>query len=367
MKNPFAPLLTKDDAVLSQPRIVMQLHITGRCNLNCRHCYMDDMICGHDDLSTQDIHDILEQYIELKQRFAVLTNTERRGQVNVTGGEPFIRGDMPQIIEMLAKRKREFGFGILTNGTLIRDEEIRCMQRAQVSFVQLSLDGCRQTHDYLRAPGNYEATMKTARRLESSGIKTYISFTATALNFREFPQLADECRKNRITRLWTDRIVPIGHGGECEELEITPELMPLYLSCLEKARGGIIKHCLYPHTEIRLNRALQFLCGGSRYRCGAANGLIVVDEHGTVLPCRRMPIACGSFREHSLSEIYYNHPVFQQLRMTQIPGECAGCTEKYDCSGGARCQSYARYGDFEHADPACLMLAKVRKNNDESN
>lgn len=349
----------KDDPVLSQPRIVMQLHITGRCNLRCRHCYRDDMACAHDDLTTEDIETIIEQYTALKWQFAMRSHTERRGHVNITGGEPFIREDMPEILEMLAKRNREFGFGILTNGTLIDDEKIRWLKRAGVSFVQLSLDGCAETHDALRAPGNYEATMNTARRLENSGIKTYISFTANALNYSEFPRLAKECRRNGITRLWTDRIVPIGHGGESDGLEITPELMPQYLNYLKKAQGGLKERILYPRTEVRLNRALQFMCGGTRYRCGAANGLIIVDEHGTVMPCRRMPIECGNFRKNTLGEIYYYHPVFQKLRFSPIPKECEPCEEKFGCFGGARCQSYARFGDFDHADPACPMIRKM--------
>lgn len=309
-----------------------------------------------DSLSLADIETILDQYIALKWEFNLRNDSIRKGHVNITGGEPLLREDFPQVLRLLYERREHFGFGILTNGTLIDERMIRRLKEAGVCFVQLSLDGNRETHDCLRAPGNFDTVREKARQLEAAGIPTHISFTANASNYRQLPEVARICRQDGLTRLWTDRIVPIGHGGESDSLEITPQLMPDYLSCMKQAKGGRVQRLLHPHTEVRLNRALQFMCGGSRYRCGAGIGLIVVDENGTVMPCRRMPIDCGNFRQTTLRDIFYEHPVMEELREKAIPDECASCKERFGCFGGARCQSWAKYGDHDHGDPACPLL-----------
>ena len=73
-------------------------------------------------------------------------------------------------------------------------------------------------HDYLRTPGDYDRTFRTARMLEEKGIRTYISFTANRSNYKHLPQVAAQCRKYGITKLWTDRLVPIGNGAQLQEL-----------------------------------------------------------------------------------------------------------------------------------------------------
>lgn len=68
-----------------------------------------------------------------------------------------------------------------------------------------------------------------------------------------------------------------------------------------------------------------------------------------------MPILCGDVRTATLREVYFGHPVFRELRDCGIPAACAACAHRHVCRGGAKCQSYARYGDFHRADPGCPL------------
>jgi radical SAM protein with 4Fe4S-binding SPASM domain len=138
---------------------------------------------------------------------------------------------------------------------------------------------------------------------------------------------------------------------------IGKEYMADYISTLNRARGNIITRKMYPKTEVTLNRALQFInTSGRLYSCSAGSSLITVDEFGNVMPCRRLPIVCGNALESTLSDIYFNSDTMRQLRCAIIPTECNGCKYADACRGGARCQSYARYGDFSHADPSCFLI-----------
>ena len=341
-------------------RLLMQFHITGRCNLRCKHCYRTEG--DVEPLGFDDVINVIEQYKSLRLRYNDCHGINAKGQINLTGGEPFVREDVCDILDYMGDNRDSFSFGILTNGSFIDDDTIQCLRKNEVSFVQLSIDGDCRMHDNLRAPGDYERTFKTASLLEKSGIITYISFTANTENYKYLPTVAKECRRLGITKLWSDRLVPIGTGSEMSDLTITRELMDDYIGCLKKARGGRITKLLYPKTQVTMNRALQFLnSDGNLYSCSAGDSLVTVDEFGNVMPCRRMPVICGNVSEASLEEIYFESDVFKKLRQKNIPEECRGCIYDIYCRGGARCQSYAAYGDFNLPDPACNVIKKECK------
>ena len=71
-----------------------------------------------------------------------------------------------------------------------------------------------------------------------------------------------------------------------------------------------------------------------------------------------MPIICGSVFDTTLSEVYFKSEVFRTLRLDILPKECLACEYAELCRGGAKCQSYAKYGSFLYADPACPRKTK---------
>ena len=338
-------------------RLQLQFHITGRCNLRCKHCYRAEG--DVEPLSFQDVVRVIEQFKELQESYRLQHHTIRKGHINITGGEPFFREDIRAILLYLGENADCFTYGVLSNGSFLTDEVVELLKQTHVSFVQLSIDGDRAMHDSLRAPGDYDRVMQTAERLERQGIRTYISFTANQENYRYLPIVARECRKRRITKLWSDRLVPIGNGQELQTLAITDRELPQYIRCLKQAQGNRLTNLLYPKTQVTSNRALQFQgTRGSIYSCSAGNTLITVDEFGNIMPCRRMPILCGNVFRTTLKEVYYHHDIFRNLRRNTIPKECANCAHAYLCIGGAKCQSYACFGSFQHADPACPLAER---------
>ncbi len=335
-------------------RLILQFHVTGRCNLRCKHCYRTEG--DIEPLSFDDVIEVIEQYKVLLEKYNRLHHVRYKGHINITGGEPFVRADIRQVLQYLGDNRQYFTYGILSNGSFIDDEIIGILKKTEVSFVQLSIDGNKETHDALRAQGDYDRVFSIARHLERSDIRAYISFTANKQNIQHLPKVANECRKRRITKLWSDRLVPIGNGEELAQLNITADTMPEYIEMLKKAQGNFLTKLLYPKTQVAMDRALQFIdSSGVLYSCGAGDSLITVDEFGRVMPCRRMPIICGDVFTSTLEKIYFEDAIFRSLRNKYIPKECAGCRYSYYCRGGAQCQSYAKFGTFNRADPACPL------------
>jgi len=335
-------------------RLLLQFHITGRCNLRCKHCYRTE---GNvQPLTTEMVLDVIDQFAALQERYNRIHHLKKKGHINITGGEPFIREDIDCILDHLGSYGEQLSFGVLSNGSFLDEDRIKVLKRNGVAFVQLSIDGNREIHDSLRAPGDYDRTLRTAKMLEQHGIRAYISFTANRSNYIYLPQVASACRKYGITKLWTDRLVPIGTGEQLQELVITKDVLPEYLKAIKKAQGTWVTKLLYSKTQVTANRALQFLgAEGSIYSCSAGKSLITVDEFGQVMPCRRMPIICGNVLEEPLEKIYFEHDVFVALRRKDIPKNCSGCKYSYYCRGGAKCQTYAVSGNFHQSDPGCPL------------
>ena len=336
----------------NRERLLLQFHITGNCNLRCKHCYRTEG--DAEPLSYEDVVRVVEQFKALRRRYNRAHQTARRGHINLTGGEPFIHREIDRILDYLGDQRRELTFGVLSNGSFLTEERIARLKKNQVAFVQLSIDGDPATHNALRAAGDYERVFATAERLERAGIRTQISFTANRENFRFLPLVAKECRRRGISKLWSDRLVPIGNGAALDGLVIDRETLPQYLKAMKKAQGGWLAHLRYPKTQVTMNRALQFQgARGSIYSCSAGEHLITVDEFGNIMPCRRLPILCGTVFETTLEAVYCTDPTFAALREKQIPAACEQCKMKLLCRGGARCQSAATYGRVNRADPAC--------------
>lgn len=336
-------------------RLVLQFHITGRCNLRCKHCYRTE---GNvESLTYDDIINVIDQFILFQKKYNTQREIKKRGHINLTGGEPFFRKDIKEIIKYLGDHRSQITYGILSNGSFINEEIIELLKETEVSFIQLSIDGDKETHDNLREKGDYVRVLKTAEILEKAGIRTYISFTATSDNYKHLPGVAKECRKRHITKLWSDRLVPIGNGENPGHLKITANEMPKYIRTLKKAQGSFLTKLFYPDSKVIMNRALQFIdSNGNIYSCSAGDSLITVDEFGRIMPCRRMPVICGDIFTSTLEDVYYNNPVFTDLRKNCIPEECVSCEYSCLCNGGAKCQSYALYGTYKKADPACPII-----------
>ena len=342
---------------LNNNRLLLQFHITGRCNLRCKHCYRTEG--DIEPLSLEDIKEVIDQFTVLCAAYNVRHGLKKRGHINLTGGEPFCRADIRDILTYLGEHNKQLTYGVLSNGSFLDDSLLALLLDTGASFVQLSIDGDRAAHDTLRAPGDYDLVFRSAEWLEKRGVRTYISFTANRENYRLLPKVAAECRRRHITKLWSDRLVPIGHGEALASLAITTRELPDYLRALRRARGSRLVRRLYPGTQVTMNRALQFLDpAGSPYTCAAGISLITVDEHGQILPCRRMPIVCGDVFTSTLEQVYFGNPVFRELQADRLPPECVACDRHFLCQGGARCQSYAAYGNFHQADPACPLSTR---------
>jgi len=155
--------------------------VTNRCNARCSHCFMD-FRTGQDRTAELTLDEI-----------RLLAGSLGRGlyNVNLTGGEPFIRDDMAAIVECYASETPAQSIVITTNGWFT-DDIRRCAERiashastCRITF-SISLDDIGERHDAGRQlVGLYNRALESYLMLRSWAdprIDTTIALTVTPAN-----------------------------------------------------------------------------------------------------------------------------------------------------------------------------------------
>jgi len=136
-------------------------YVTNRCNARCRHCFFAEHL-NTDRAGELTLDEIGRVASSFRHRIRSLL---------LTGGEPTLREDLPEICRIFDRRNRTALFTIPSNGLdpgrveRVFDE-ILSTTRAKLN-AQVSIDGLAEVHDRIRGvPGSFEAALETARRLK---------------------------------------------------------------------------------------------------------------------------------------------------------------------------------------------------------
>lgn len=325
-------------------RFVLQWHLSENCNLKCLHCYQEN----HKpvQLKYEQLVSIYNQYKEL------LKKLNMKGHINITGGEPLCNPYLFKILDLIKNDSDNISFSILTNGTLVNEEIAKKIKSYNPYYVQVSLEGGKKVNDYIRGKGTYKRIAYGITNLRNQDIFTSISFTATKLNYKEFPKVVKYARKYKVNNVWSDRYIPLG-DNEDKSLVLNFDDTMEYLNIMNNERNKLMnkKNNI---TTISMYRALQFqMTNDFAYGCTAGDTLLTVMENGDLVPCRRMPIVVGNLLKDNMYDLYKNSKILNDLRKTKVPDECIKCEHSDACRGGLKCLTYAIYKDLNHKDIGC--------------
>ena len=323
----------------------MQWHLSENCNLKCLHCYQEN----HKPIQLE-----FDKLVIIYKQFKDLLNKKKmKGHINITGGEPLCNPYLFKLLDLIKENSDLITFSILTNGTLINEKIAKKIKSYNPLYVQVSLEGGQKTNDYIRGKGTYKKIAEGIVNLRKENIFTSISFTATSLNYKEFPKVVRYARKYGVNNVWSDRFIPLGDSDK--SLALNYEQTREYLEIMNKERNKL-KKVKNSNTTISMYRALQFqMTNDFAYGCTAGDTLLTVMENGDLVPCRRMPITIGNLFDRNMYDLYINSDVLKDLREKKIPDECINCEHSEVCHGGLKCLTYAMYKDLNHKDYGCNL------------
>lgn len=325
----------------------LTLEVTKLCNLKCPFCSSNS---GEDAISAK-ISDALEAVGAFSDMGAL--------SLTLTGGEPTLRLD---ITLDLARYARSCGMnvGILTNGTLIDRRVIHLLRSAEVSWVQVSLNGPDpMSHDMeVGVPGSFERTMDAIVALNESGIETSVSSVITATNFRCMDDLVSLHRSLEVASSQLIYVQPVGKGIHFRGLLTSEQIAQTVLTNLVHVKSS--------------KQGATFL---PRRKC--SYGLHpYVSAAGDIYPCTSMEnSACrlGSLSGGDVKELWRSNALWGQPFDVDLLDTCRQCRFKYLCAGGCRGHSCALSGspsakdDYVCAANSILYRGILSSENDLAN
>ncbi|MDD5347321.1 MAG: radical SAM protein [Candidatus Omnitrophica bacterium] len=325
----------------------LQWHVTERCNLRCLHCYMDEELIRQ-ELDLEALRGILSQYFALVRRWKL---PRERNRISFTGGEPFVRTEIFDILEECFKNRGLSRYGVLTNGQFATDEHVQRLRSLGVDYAQVSIEGLEKTNDAIRGAGTFKKACAAARAYAAAGIETSISMTVTKKNVKDVAALIALARHLRAGGAGIRRLVPWGRGSALRKLMLSPqetkELFEYVVDIRRKTKD----------LQVGLGCEDGIACLNMHYvpaGCTCGQSSVTVLPNGTVYPCRRLPISAGDLRKQPLKDIFENSAALERLRsFGDINADCRACPFFHECRAGAACISYAYFGSPGAGDPQC--------------
>jgi radical SAM protein with 4Fe4S-binding SPASM domain len=338
----------------------LQWHITERCNFRCSHCYQDKF--DTPEMSLGQMEEILEQYVDLLKKWEI---PQGRAFLTITGGEPFLYKDFWPFLAKVYKYSANYNWAILSNGSLLNQENIKILKLFKISGYQVSLEGLEENNDKIRGRGNFKKAIDGLKILIEAGIPSIVSMTITKENVDDVFPLAELLTKIGVRIFWVRRLVPWGKGAQLINSLLTPkELSDLYRN-IEEFEKDLIER----GSILRIPPACEnsFLRNDSRegeYCAVLAGRILALLPNGDVYPCRRLPIKVGNILENSFEEIYYSDKMKELRDITKASPYCReNCSLFNNCFGGAKCITYAYSGRLDIPDVQCPKAYPVLDKN----
>jgi MoaA/NifB/PqqE/SkfB family radical SAM enzyme len=276
--------------------------VTYRCNA---HCVMCNTWCHpsrpEDELTAADLRSL-----------------PRLEFANVTGGEPFLRDDIADLVAVLAQKAKRVV--VSTNG-YFTDRVLALAQRFPHIGVRVSLEGLPAANDQLRGlPDGFDHGLRTLLRLRAAGLRD-IGFGITlsdrnADDLMELYELADAMGMEFATAAIHNSYYFHKFDNAFDDPEHVARKLEEVARRLLRTRK--------PKSWFRawFNMGLaNYVRGGDRLLpCGVAEDLFFVDPFGEVRPCNAMEETMGSLKRQSFDEIWAS-PEARRVR-----SQVAACT-----------------------------------------
>lgn len=315
---------------MRKPPFIVEYELTTRCNFRCKHCYCEAGEPHPNELSFEEIKELM---IDLRELGV--------WALDLVGGEPLLH---PHLLDILAFG-REIGQRLMinTNGSLATGEMVRKIKRANPDvLIGVSLEGPDpETNDYVRGNGNFERAIEGIKNFISEGFQVTILNVINRMNWRKFEDMVKLSLKLGVRALYVDRFIPVGRGKiHAKELDMNPDEW--------KEAIRYVLEVVNTYRD-RLTFYVEESISGAPCSAGITHASILVE--GTVVPCGHFrynkEYYMGNVREKKFSEIW------NEYKPLPSPESCSTCPVLKECGGG--CKAYYLLKGYEKDEAICAI------------
>jgi radical SAM protein with 4Fe4S-binding SPASM domain len=324
-----------------EPESGFILEVTARCNNHCLYCYNVWKCRGGapGDMPARAWRSIVEK----------LRRETSAKLITVTGGEPLLKDDLPEIIDAISDLR--ISVNLITNGTLLSERNIARTKRATLYEVPLLSDKA-EVHDHMAGNHAFERVLEGMAGLAEARAPFASVFVATALNA---PDLSGACEMAIAMGASSLMYNPFNPGGEglrhIDELSMPVETLRAHLDLLEglSEKYGIPAHVGVPVLPCVLDTSAYKRVTFGNCPAGGEGAYYTIDPAGMLRLCNHSPAILGDFKAEPFRKLKASAAV-RKFREA-VPSKCAGCKFLPKCRGGCRAAAEQACGTWDVAGP----------------
>ena len=320
------------------PELICQF-VTARCDAACRHCF------DHERRGAE--HEAAE--LTTRELEAIAHKLPPAYMVLLTGGEPFLRDDLPRIAAAYGRGPRPAVLAIPTNGgrsdaiLAAVDDILPQLPASTTLSVNVSIDGVGALHDDIRGvPGLFERAMGTIEGLRQrarhhEGLVTGVITVVSQANAAGLPSLEAHLLDDLGIRSWAPFLL---RGAPRDPALAEPALEAYHALGLRLARraragtwgdtrgflGARINSAKNALRRELIERTLRE--GERQVPCRAGALSAVIQSDGRVQACELRDLPMGNLRDHDYDlRRLWRTAAAQRARAQAYGGSCA-CTHE---------------------------------------
>ena len=358
VKTKYIEKCDKDDKVSDWSRFKeydnyyfpkINLMITGKCNLNCLHCFNAK---DNDRLNTEWKYEDILKLLDESKELGVHAFT-------ITGGEPLVHKDFLNIIKAIYERDM-FVFELNTNGILITQNMLDEFKKIGCyPLIKISFDGVGY-HNWMRQnPKAEEKTIEAIKLCIINGFKVKVQ---TQVHKKNVDVMMDTAKLLNSLGVYEMRIIRTTEVPRWEQ-NSSDSSLPIneyYDKMLEFAKEYINSGYqtlvdiwqfirIYPKTKSY--SIVPIACKKNDFNtripmCKGNRGMIAISSSGEVVPCMQMSgylmekgISIANAHSNTLKEIinnseYTNYAMATLFSQIIRNNKCSNCKYYKACTGG---------------------------------
>ncbi len=263
-----------------RPINYLRLAVTDRCNLRCFYCMPEE---GIKYLPKKEL-----LTFEEIERLIVLLAQMGISKVRLTGGEPFVRTDLMQLIRSIVKIDGIKDLHITTNGVLTTPhvEELKSLGIASVNLSMDTLD--RERSKRITRRDEFAKTWETFERLVEANIPVKINAVVMeGQNIDDILPMVELTRHQNVSVRFIEEMPFNGEGSHYPVLKwtykrILEHIQQAYPS-LEKVKDDVHSTAYHYHVP-GFKGNIGIIAAFSRTFCGTCNRIRITAQ-GVLKTC----------------------------------------------------------------------------------
>jgi radical SAM protein with 4Fe4S-binding SPASM domain len=352
------------------PLFILPWRCTQACTSNCLHCGFASNPPVSNGLGTEETKRIADKIYDFGVTY-----------FGISGGEPLLRKDLPEIIGYA--KKTGMNVSLITNGYFLDDKILDTLVRNDVR-VSLSVDGREEINDAIRGKGAYAKAVSAMEKSSKVGLLdclvatlTNVDATRNNVSSEDMEQIIKLAEEYGARWVVIHGFIPFNNTKEHLAKAPSPQQYEkiwnqVYdLRLKYKGKPEVNVYCPF-FARVAKQRGLpdfenwfnNFFLG----RCSMAGKYMSVIENGDVIPCSfNDRIRLGNVQNTSLKQIWTDLQTSEltvKLRdRSNLKGKCGVCEFRENC-GGCRTRAEIYTGDLFASDPACAYVPKLLRKNE---